>query len=379
MCSISSRDALRSKLLRYQYQAPALSLLERNGLDAFWNFCAQRIYPLWLAPNLITITGGLCVGLATALTFFHSPMLAGSAPRWVYGCDALLIFCYQTLDGSDGKQARRTKSGSPVGELLDHGIDAWACGCVVAVCLDAFGFGIQSLWPWIILLGAQSAFFASNLTLVKFGCMRVDDMGVIELQTTMCGCLLTTAAITPAAWAARSLQAWLAVTVENRELLGLITLTIMAWAVASPIWQVLAGPGPRDETLRLCRLMAVYVSCVSGTLVYILFYREDLVASRTMLHLLLLCANSCFAELMARILMLRVAEQPIPMVTPSLLALFGFAGAAVLGASTWVCVLAAGAGAAAHWTYFVRIARRSADALGIHLFRVCGARSWCRL
>ena len=46
--------------------------------------------------------------LATALVLVTSPALDGGAPRWVYGAAAALIFCYQTLDGSDGKQARAT-------------------------------------------------------------------------------------------------------------------------------------------------------------------------------------------------------------------------------------------------------------------------------
>ncbi|CAF4381810.1 unnamed protein product, partial [Rotaria magnacalcarata] len=30
------------------------------------------------------------------------------------------------VDGMDGKQARRTKSSSALGELFDHGVDSWA-------------------------------------------------------------------------------------------------------------------------------------------------------------------------------------------------------------------------------------------------------------
>jgi phosphatidylglycerophosphate synthase len=33
----------------------------------------------------------------------------------------------QTFDAVDGKQARRTNSSSPLGELFDHGCDALAC------------------------------------------------------------------------------------------------------------------------------------------------------------------------------------------------------------------------------------------------------------
>lgn len=35
---------------------------------------------------------------------------------------------YQTLDSIDGKQARRTNSSSPLGELFDHGCDAVSAG-----------------------------------------------------------------------------------------------------------------------------------------------------------------------------------------------------------------------------------------------------------
>jgi choline/ethanolamine phosphotransferase len=42
----------------------------------------------------------------------------------VYFLTALGIFLYQSLDAIDGKQARRTNSSSPLGELFDHGCDS---------------------------------------------------------------------------------------------------------------------------------------------------------------------------------------------------------------------------------------------------------------
>ena len=41
---------------------------------------------------------------------------------FLWNCSAMLI--YQTLDNMDGKQARKTGSGSPLGLLFDHGCDA---------------------------------------------------------------------------------------------------------------------------------------------------------------------------------------------------------------------------------------------------------------
>ena len=49
-------------------------------------------------------------------------------PGWALLLCGLGLFVYQTLDAVDGKQARRTGSSSPLGELFDHGCDAMSIG-----------------------------------------------------------------------------------------------------------------------------------------------------------------------------------------------------------------------------------------------------------
>jgi phosphatidylglycerophosphate synthase len=49
-------------------------------------------------------------------------------PQWSFALCALGLFVYQSLDAIDGKQARRTDSCSPLGELFDHGCDALSMG-----------------------------------------------------------------------------------------------------------------------------------------------------------------------------------------------------------------------------------------------------------
>ena len=59
------------------------------------------------------------------------------------------------MDGSDGVQARRTKSGSPLGELFDHGVDALATSLIVGLSMAVTGYGLRhplSLWA---LLSSQ--------------------------------------------------------------------------------------------------------------------------------------------------------------------------------------------------------------------------------
>ena len=42
-------------------------------------------------------------------------------PSVVWISVAVLLFLSHTLDGIDGKQARRTGTSTPLGELFDHG------------------------------------------------------------------------------------------------------------------------------------------------------------------------------------------------------------------------------------------------------------------
>jgi ethanolaminephosphotransferase len=77
------------------------------------------LLPMWLAPNLVTTIGGFfCM-----ITFFLSWLYLPEPPRWLYFSNGICLFLYYTLDCMDGKQARRTGSSSPLGQLFDHGMD----------------------------------------------------------------------------------------------------------------------------------------------------------------------------------------------------------------------------------------------------------------
>lgn len=126
-------------------------------------------FPMWLAPNLITLLGtmGLVVGYVASAIYLpefegwpstHGVQLAtvpapdsgpwpavgtrgvvqwvtplrpaacaGVAPSWVYFLSGLAVLMYLHLDCLDGKQARRTKSSSPLGQLFDHGAAPPTC------------------------------------------------------------------------------------------------------------------------------------------------------------------------------------------------------------------------------------------------------------
>ncbi|ORX64724.1 hypothetical protein DL89DRAFT_297030 [Linderina pennispora] len=87
------------------------------------------------------------------------------------------MWLYSTFDNVDGKQARRTGTSSPLGELFDHGCDALNCTIAGIVEASAFGCGISWQTVTIIFL-TTSTFFLSTweeyhtgvLTFAVFAC-----------------------------------------------------------------------------------------------------------------------------------------------------------------------------------------------------------------
>ncbi|EFA84512.1 CDP-alcohol phosphatidyltransferase [Heterostelium album PN500] len=92
------------------------------------------------------------------IVYFQCPGLTEPAPRWCYFLIAFLIFAYQTLDNLDGKQARRTKSSSPLGELFDHCCDALSVAMFALVMSATVRVGpkwafvscIVGFWPFYL-------------------------------------------------------------------------------------------------------------------------------------------------------------------------------------------------------------------------------------
>ncbi|KAG5461022.1 MAG: CDP-alcohol phosphatidyltransferase-domain-containing protein, partial [Olpidium bornovanus] len=120
-----SRQGLENLAL-YKYAAVDRSFVTKYFLRHYWEW-AVTLFPVWMAPNLITLIGlgFVLVNLATVVVFI--PDLIGPAPSWMYFSFAVGLWLYSTFDNVDGKQARRTKSSSPLGELFDHGCDSLNC------------------------------------------------------------------------------------------------------------------------------------------------------------------------------------------------------------------------------------------------------------
>ena len=76
---------------------------------------------------MITLIGLSFVVINLVLVMIYIPDMVGPGPSWLYISSGIGLFLYSTFDNVDGKQARRTGSSSPLGELFDHGCDALNC------------------------------------------------------------------------------------------------------------------------------------------------------------------------------------------------------------------------------------------------------------
>lgn len=193
----SSTDLSALKL--YKYAAVDKSPVSYYILTPFWNYCTT-LFPLWVAPNLITLTG-LGFILVNIITIeLYIPDLVGPGPSWLYVSLAVGLFLYQTFDNIDGKQARRTGSSSPLGELFDHGIDSLNCTLGGIVMCAALGFGSTLQGAVVVIISSWPMFFSSweqyHTGVLYLGYFNGPTEGIL----IACTCMLISAFCGPEFW-----------------------------------------------------------------------------------------------------------------------------------------------------------------------------------
>jgi ethanolaminephosphotransferase len=102
--------------------------------------------PTCIAPNLITFTGFMLTVINYLLIAYYdyyftvaNPDSDREIPRWVFIIAGINVFVAYTLDGIDGKHARRTGSSTPLGELFDHGLDSYSSIFIMIYIFSLFG------------------------------------------------------------------------------------------------------------------------------------------------------------------------------------------------------------------------------------------------
>ncbi|VDM83520.1 unnamed protein product [Strongylus vulgaris] len=170
----------RRKLLMGLFDTPYLSTSHLKGFDSykyscidssplskyishpFWNWIVNY-YPRTWAPNVLTLLGwALVMGCFLLESSFQpDPHFAYTILRfWIVA--AICTWLGYTLDGTDGKQARRIGASGPTGELcefaglectvqplffqcaevlVDHGLDSWSTVPFTITVFSVFGRG----------------------------------------------------------------------------------------------------------------------------------------------------------------------------------------------------------------------------------------------
>jgi phosphatidylglycerophosphate synthase len=141
-------------------------------MQPWWNYVVELV-PRTVAPNAITLVGFMAV--VVAFEFFPDNYLLL----------ALATFVYQTLDAIDGKQARRTGSSSPLGELFDHGCDAVSTGFFMLAFSKAVA--MDPMQTKAMLATSYAAFYAAQWNEYYTGTMYLPALNVTEVQVAMMG------------------------------------------------------------------------------------------------------------------------------------------------------------------------------------------------
>ena len=113
----------------------------------------------------------ICV-LIFRYKLFYNLLSISQAPWWAFVLSAVGLFVYQSLDAIDGKQARRTKSASPLGELVDHGCDSVSMVIMILAICVAMQFGLEPAWMFFISFMATFMFYCAHWQAYVSGTIR---------------------------------------------------------------------------------------------------------------------------------------------------------------------------------------------------------------
>jgi len=198
-------------MFTYRYMSPQglanLKFYKYHGVDhsilgpimqKWWNF-AIKFMPLSIAPNMITLSGTVFLIASFLVQLYYCPDLKGTAPAWVYFLHFFCLFGYQTMDALDGKQARRTGTSSPLGELFDHGCDAISVSRIGLTVIGTMQVGAG--WVGFLLLLANFVvFYCAQWEEYHTGTLELGYLNVTEAQILLMSAYLITAFAGPSFW-----------------------------------------------------------------------------------------------------------------------------------------------------------------------------------
>jgi len=171
------------EIRKNKYNTSNKSILYHHVMKYIWDFAIEFV-PRWIAPNSITLTGFCGLFINCLLVIYYNPFSGQSLPPWLYLLSAFCLFSYSLLDNLDGRQARRTGTASPLGQLFDHGCDA-----LVMTLLNLIIVAIFRLTPamcfWQTITSLSLFYLATweefHTGVLKFGYINGPDDGIVMI------------------------------------------------------------------------------------------------------------------------------------------------------------------------------------------------------
>nr|CAG8435200.1 5471_t:CDS:2 [Entrophospora candida]CAG8455736.1 484_t:CDS:2 [Entrophospora candida] len=318
-----------SNLKYYKYSAIDKSPISNYILKPYWNW-AIELFPLWMAPNLITLCGLGFVFINMLCVIFWIPDLVGPGPTWLYWSFPVGLWLYSTFDNVDGKQARRTGTSSPLGELFDHGCDALNCSLESIVLAASFGLG-HSGYAAYFLLSLTVPFYMSTWEEYHTGTLYLGYFnGPTEGIIIACIAICVSAIVGPQLWMkelhdifGELVPSFIPASTKLMDLMIIaITITVFIIHIPACLYNVYVACKAKDKSFlaTLPQLFAIVLYSFCGYLW--LSSPNSYILKNQHFILFTLTVGIVFGRVATKIILAHVTKMPFPMYTVLLIPLF---------------------------------------------------------
>lgn len=296
----------------YKYSCIDTSPFSHYIMHPFWSFVVE-FYPRWLAPNLITFIGFLLTVLYFLILSFYDPDFTKceNVPRVVWLLTSFLVFASHTLDGTDGMQARRTESSSPLGELFDHGCDSWV---MLFLPVSMMSFVGKYLSPYLLFVGQWTlifSFLASHWEKCLTGVLYLPwsfDISQVAVSLSY----LVTFIFTPAIWGARigfiNIRVCDVLAVCVLLSFWLLTLPVCFYNIAIACW---SGKAPVPTFLQVIRPIFGMVVLMAVSFLWVTYSPSGILSRYP--RLFLICFSTVASNVTCQVIVAQLSKTAVPL------------------------------------------------------------------
>ena len=219
----------------------------------------------------------------------------------------IAAFAYIHFDAMDGKQARRTGTSSPLGQLVDHGCDCINLTFMVFMFWSVYGLEVSVFLP-VYASMCFAVFIASTWEEFHTGVLYLGPVnGPIEGTTMLSACSILTGVMGRQIWDTVVFREY-----RLKDCLVAFIATTSLITIVSSIVTVLRKKGLRPMHDLLPSFAALYCGC------WWLFQQQDMWAHRTITKFIGLMGLMT-SNLVSRIVVNHVMHEPYPRWTAAFL------------------------------------------------------------